>query len=131
MRTKIRKIGTAVSIVLLLIGAWIASDLYYFRSISPKDISTVADFFQKFGEPRRARALERNGTMYVEFMGRGSRLAVFAMPSAPPVYIFDEKGRFVEWCADRGETRSGYTERWPLGVGKSLEISEVRKMFGL
>ncbi len=131
MRKTFREILITAAVVLLLFGAWLGSELYYSHSISPRGVSTVQDYFHKFGEPLRVRELERDGKVYFEFTGRRPSLAIFAMPSAPPSYVFEEGGTFVEWCPDRGETRSDYKQRWPLGVGKNLEISIVRKKFGI
>jgi hypothetical protein len=134
MASKSRKIGgTAVIVILLLITYVIGSELYYLQSISPRGVSTVHDFFERFGEPRRIRMIQRGGQSYYEFSGFSRRrLPVFvvAMPSGPPAYVFDEHGQFTTWCSDPGDVPS-YRATWPLQSTNQVETGTVKERFGL
>jgi hypothetical protein len=120
---------SAVAIVGLAIY-WIGSEVHYARSISPKGISTVSEFFDRFGEPRCVRMVQRNGQNFYEFTGHLPGLGSAAVPSAAPVYLFDERGRFVAWCGDPGDAPS-YRLTWPLQSTNQVEIDLVRERFGL
>lgn len=125
-----RDIFVAAAIIGGIAAYWIGSEVYYARSISPKSISTVREFFDRFGEPPRIRMVERGGQSYYEFTGRLPSRWLFAFPSAPPVYVFDEQGRFAGWCSDPGDAPS-YRSTWPLQSTNQVEVGVVRQKFGL
>ena len=70
MRLRRDILGVAV-VIGALAAYWIGSEIHYSRSISPKGISTVAEYFHRFGEPRVIREVGRDGKTYYEFFGRG------------------------------------------------------------
>jgi hypothetical protein len=125
-----RDMVIAVAVFAALMGYVIASEIHYARSISPKGVSTVMDFIQRFGEPRRVRMVTHEGRSYYEFTGGLPSRFVLATPSAPPAYVFDDQGRFVTWCSDPGDT-PGYRSHWSLQGTNQVELSRVREKFGL
>ena len=124
-----RMVGWSV-MVFLPLAYLIGSEVFYARSISPEGVRDVAGYFQRFGEPRSVRLVERDGQTHYEFSGRLPARLTLAMPSAPPAYVFDAQGRFVEWCPDPGDTPS-YRSRYPLGVTGKVDAPEVRRRFGI
>jgi hypothetical protein len=98
-----REILVIVAVIGGLATYWIGSEVHYARSISPKGVATVRDFFGRFGEPRRIRMVERDGKSYYEFTGQLPGSWSCAFPSAPAAYVFDEQGRFAAWCRDPGD----------------------------
>jgi hypothetical protein len=125
-RKRLAMIGLLLSPVLLLFG----SEVYYASSIRPRGVQTVADHYRRFGEPRRILQLQRGGTNYYELSGRAPGLAVLATPSSPPAYVYDEAGRFIDWCPDPGDRRA-YRERWPQAGSQPIEPAMFRKKYGL
>ena len=113
MTTRLLKIAGWVAVILLPIVYVVCSEVYYARSISPHGISTVRDFLDRFGEPRRVRMVQRDGRSYYEFTGRLPPSYMLVTPSAAPAYVFDEQGRFAAWCKDPGDMPS-YRRTWPL-----------------
>lgn len=130
MRSRLRKIVGSTALVLLPIAYFVGSEVYYARSISPRGVSTVRDFFDRFGEPRGVRMVQRDGQSYYEFTGGVPSSYVLATPSAPPAYIFDQQGRFATWCRDPGDIPR-YRQTWPLLGTNQVEIDSIRKRFGL
>jgi len=130
MRLRRDILGVA-AIMGALVAYWIGSEIYYSRSISPKGVSTVAEYVHQFGEPRAVHQIGRDGKTYYMIFGRGPSPLVFALPSSPPTYVFDDAGRFVEWCPDRGETQSGYNQRWPLTESGRVDVGTFKQRFGL
>ena len=116
--------------LVLPIAYVVGSEAYYARSISPHGVSTAREFFERFGEPRRIRMVQRDGQSYYELTRRLPSGFVLATPSAPPVYVFDEQGQFVAWCRDPGEIPS-YRQTWPLQSTNQVEIGSVRERLGL
>jgi hypothetical protein len=125
-----RDILVPVAVVGGLAAYWLSSEVHYARSISPAGISTVHDFFDRFGEPRRIRMVERDGQSYYEFTGHLPSAWVIALPSDPPAYVFDEQGRFSDWCSDPGDVPS-HRRTWPLRSTNQIEVGVVRQKFGL
>lgn len=98
--------------------------------MSPTGITNIAGYFQRFGEPRAIRLVERDGRAHYEFVGRRPEAIWLAMPSGSPAYVFDADGRFVAWSLDPAENRE-FRETWPLtGTGK-VDVAEVKRRFGL
>ena len=130
MTARQRKIFRWTALILLPIAYVVGSEVCYARSISPHDVSSVRDFFSRFGAPPRVRMIQRDGQCYYEFTGRLPAGFVLATPSAPPAYVFDEQGRFVAWCRDPGDIPS-YRQTWPLQTTNQVQIGLVRERFGL
>jgi hypothetical protein len=113
-----------------LAAYWIGSEVSYARSISPKGIVTVRDFFDRFGEPQRIRMVEREGKVFYEFTGRLPSSWSAAVPSSAPAYVFDEQGQFVAWCRDPGDAPS-HRRTWPLQSTNQIEIGVIKQKFGM
>jgi hypothetical protein len=129
MSPRQRNIIGWTALILLPIAYVVGSEVYFARSISPRGVLTVRDFFGRFGEPRRIRMVERDGQTYYEFTGHLPAGLVLATPSAAPAYIFSTNGQFVAWCADPGDT-PGFRSTWQLQSTNQVEIGAVRERFG-
>ena len=127
--TRVEKfLAAAVTLtpILYLIGsAW-----YWSAAIRPEGVHTVVEHFKRFGEPRRASRLQRDGTNYYELSGIHVAAPVLVFPSAPPAYIYDSAGQLVDWCPDPGDM-PGYPDRWRSATREALSISAIRERFGL
>jgi hypothetical protein len=117
------------AVIILLLGYVIGSEIYYANRISPRGISTVKDFFARFGQPRQIRMVERDGQSYYEFTGGLPGRFLLATPSTPPAYVFDAKGQFSGWCSDPGDMPA-YREKWPLQSTNEIDVRLVRQKFG-
>ena len=133
MTPKLRIIVRWTILIVLPIAYWVGSEVYYARSIRPTGVRDVAGYFQRFGEPRSVRLVERDGQSYYEFTGRGpwpSMLVLVVLPSSLPAYVFDEQGKFVEWSSDPGDQPS-YRSRWPLAGADGVDVTVVKEKFGV
>jgi hypothetical protein len=125
-----REILVIVATIGGLAAYWIGSEVHHAHSISPKNIATVRDFIERFGEPRHIRMVQRDGQSYYEFTGQLPSSWSVIVPSAGPAYVFDEQGRFTTWCRDPGDAPS-YRRTWPLQGTNHVEIGLVRERIGL
>ena len=125
-----RKIFGWTVLVLLPIAYVVGSEIYYARKISPHGVSTVGDFFRRFGDPPQIRMVQHDGHGYYEFTGPLPSRLVLATPSAPPVYVFDGQGRFAAWCRDPGDV-PGYSKTWLLQSTNLVAIGLIKEKFGL
>ena len=81
------------TVVIAFAGAYvIGSEVYYLESNSPRGLKDIRGYFDRFGEPRSARIIGRDGQTYYEIRGHLPKWYVFAHPSSPPAYIFDVNG---------------------------------------
>lgn len=95
-----------------MVSYWIASEVNYARMKRPDGVVTVDDFKTRFGEPIRVRIVHRDGMDFQELTGPLPRWPwLWAFPSSAPVYIFNERGQFIEWFSDPGD-QPGYREHW-------------------
>jgi len=127
-----RKKAILVLVIIISVSLWVASEVYYARSMSPSGVHTVADHYRRFGEPGRITRFERDGVAYYELSGISRRFPTLALalPSAPPAYIYDESGKFVEWCSDPGD-QPDFRGRWPVTGGQLVDPSTFRHRYGL
>lgn len=118
----------AIGILLAPVLIWISSEIHYASSIRPRGVGTVADHYERFGEPSRISRITRDGTNYYQLSGRPPGLPWLAFPSSAPVYVYDEAGRFVDWSPDPGD-RPAYRKRWPQTGAQSVERAGFRQKF--
>jgi hypothetical protein len=84
----------------VLFGAWVYGVLRWGESVSPAG-DTLADHLTHRPPPDRVTAFEVDGRKYVALFGPWQAFPRF--PSGPPVYVFDVRGRLVDWCPDTGD----------------------------
>jgi hypothetical protein len=122
--------GILAIVLTFLLYSW-ASERYYFATKDPGGILTVSDYFKRFGEPSFVRMLERDGHGYYEFTGRVDQpWWCLSLPSDAPACLFDERGKFVEWCADPRD-ESSYRKRWSLKSAGKVAVDDIKRKFGL
>ena len=90
----------------LLIAAlptvWIVSEWDHARrSRLPDSVTTYREFLEKMPQPARVAIVSVDGQSYLEVAGPLPRS--LAVPSGPPVYIFDTGGELVAWTHDFGD----------------------------
>lgn len=74
-------------------------------------MDTLSKFAAEMPEPEQVIIFEKDGSTYVEVVGRLPRFPTIPMPSGPPIYIFDSTGRIRFWTIDSGDS-SVYAEEW-------------------
>lgn len=117
--------------VLSLVGVVaysIVSDIVYMHRIDPNGIANVDDYFARFGDPRLVGMVENNGRQCYEFTGPSDIDWIIAVPSAPPVYVFDKDGAFVTWCSDPGDLAE-YGKTWRQLPGEPIDVVTLRQRF--
>lgn len=130
--TVARRMNTlgAITLFLLMPAHLILSEIWWGKHIHPHGITTVADYYARFGDPRRIRAIERDGATTYHLHGDLPPDYVLALPSEPPVYVFDQTGRYLEWCRDPGDgPGADYWPKWPRGEGREVNLQSFREQF--
>ncbi len=110
---------------LLLLVAWLISEyVHRSRATPPRAVTDVESFLARMPAPTLAREFKQDGRTYYELLGpRGWGLAV---PSGPPAYVFDHRGRLVAWTADRGDAPAEYRQHWSHAAqGRPLSVADV------
>ncbi len=115
--------------LLVLFGYWLVSEYIYLNSITPpKEMVDVKGYFHHFKEPLKIYVVENTGEKFYQFYGQLPGSYSLALPSSPPAYVFNEKGEFVEWCRDPGDSPS-FREKWKIKVGESSNLTIIKKQF--
>lgn len=66
---------------------------------------------------------------YVAF---GPIKALLALPSGPPAYVFDSKGKMIDWSSDIGDDShfsDKWKQRWQKDNIKDISLSDMDALF--
>lgn len=117
------------ALVLLLPFYWIASEVFYARGKQPSGLTTVADYYERFGAPTAIAQIDRDGTTFYHLSGHLPRWPwAWAFPSNPPAYVFDSSGQFVEWSSDPGDDPH-YQQRWPSRTKRPVDPADFKTRY--
>ena len=99
-RTLIR-IGLIVAVPFSLLGGCLALDVIpQSAARPPKSLKTLEDFQAwKGGAVMGKGTYENSGVTYTVMLAPAGRY----LASGPSAYLFDAKGRFVDWTSDMGD----------------------------
>lgn len=111
-----------------LLATWYLSEVNYARRIAPGEISTIPDYFARFGDPQAVRLVLSEGRTYYEFVGAVKPPLSFALPSSPPAYIFDQHGNFITWSSDPGDDPR-HRQGWPLQDTNQIAVQTLKQEF--
>jgi hypothetical protein len=103
------RIGIIIAIpVFLLGGCLLVDEIPRSTARPPKSLKTIEDFqVWKAGKIMGEGTFQSSGVTYTVMLGPAGRY----LASGPSAYLFDEKGRFVDWTADMGDfytVRNGF-----------------------
>lgn len=71
------------------------------RRIEPPTADcTVVELARKVSPPQRVAVVTQNGLERLVWIGHVPALTI---RSGPPCYVFDERGRLIDWCSETGE----------------------------
>jgi len=120
---------TPIAIVCLIVAgivsAWIACEVYHARTSSAKSISTYAEYRAQLPTPKSLKKITKEEEYYYAFFGPVK--APLALPSGPPVYIFDSNGALVDWTYDTGDD-SRFNKAWGFAQGSDIDISQYEDL---
>ena len=89
----------------------------YYQDVAPSPGTTIEALSKHIGF-RSIREVEKAGSVF--YMAEGNLPPGYVLASGPPVYVFDSKGRLVEWIKDGGDQPSSM-RKW--GTLPSQEVS--------
>jgi hypothetical protein len=115
--------------LIFVICSWISA-FNYDVGISPTGVKDLAGFIHRFGEPRMIHFVERDGQAYYEVIGGAHPRFTFEVPSHSPRYVFDEHGKFIDWCSGLSHTYE-FDMRWQRSTNDALPFSDVKQKLGL
>ena len=109
--------------MLLLGGCLLIEQIPMAMARPPADLETIGDFRTwKGGKIMGQATFESAGETYTVMLGPAGRF----LASGPSAYLFDARGRFVDWTADMGDF---YTvkKRFDLTSGHVKNINRERR----
>jgi|SRR5690625_2233231 len=116
--------GTFIVIFLLFVG-WIFSEAIHATSSSKGVGLDYPQFRQTMPTPSSAHVLLINSEEYVALVGRVR--TPFAFPSGPPIYIFDNDGKFIDFTLNSDDTQR-FGEKWLRTEKREVTIDEADRM---
>jgi hypothetical protein len=118
-------LASPIALLLLVVCAWIGCEVYHARSSNADGINSYGDYRSSMPEPRAIRKITKNGEdFYASF---GPVRAPLALPSGPPVYVFDTHGNLVDWILDTGDD-SRFSNVWATHQGAEISIADFEKL---
>lgn len=115
-----------VTLTAILVTAWFYVEKKNARAVRP--LAAGADlkaYLDNLPEDIQIFSFALDGKKYVELV-RMPNASGLNLSSGPSVYIFNEKGEFVDWCRDIGDTPS-FEKKWK-GFPNTVPISAVEAM---
>jgi hypothetical protein len=118
MKTVFKIIAVALGLMLLLLFASIAVDLFFkWRATPPASMRTFDDFLAWQTKSRWLGLTQENGETFIVARGPDAGTS----QSGPTVYVFDSSGRYLDWTTARGDDPP-FDQKWPHASG-AREIS--------
>ena len=112
-----------VSVVGVSVVAWLACERYHAHISNPTArASTYSEYRAKLPAPVDAEVLRTDGTQYYAAIGPVKPPLVRA--SGPPMYIFDDSGRMIDWTLDRYDD-SRFQQRWERAEAQKISIAQL------
>jgi len=117
------------TILLCLLLAYCSFDQWHYsKSVTPNGVTTVSDFYNRFGTPVSIETVEQKGTTYYRLSSQNPQYTS-KIQSAPPAYIFDSSGHLVDWCSDPGDD-GAFLDKW-YHHGQHIDPAVFQKKFGI
>jgi hypothetical protein len=123
----------ALIIFALFAGFAIGLTIYQWSKLSlPSHVDTLAKFSAEMPQPQKVITFDKDGSSYVEVIGRPPRFSLLLVPSGPPAYIFDSTGYIRYWSLDVGDSPQ-YWNNWQnrtnsreVSIEEALELVKIR-----
>ena len=128
MKSRITSTALIVGLFALL-GYFAYCEVIYSQSKAPTGIATINDFYDRFRKSSRAYVVIVDDREYLCLSGPLPSKWPLALPSSPPVYVFDKQGMFVDWCSDPGDNFE-WSQKWLNDLSPPLNDSEVHHRVG-
>jgi hypothetical protein len=101
---KLARLGLILGVPILLLGGCIAVECITMSSARPpRTLKTLDDFKTwKHGSIMGRGTFETGGVVYTVMLAPAGR----TLASGPSAYLFDDKGQFVDWTGDMGDSHT-------------------------
>ncbi len=131
-KCRTRRVMRTVALALVLLAfpaTWIVAEIVNRDRIEPgPGVIDLPSFAQNMGAPTAAYVLTINGRTYTELIGH--RASFPSVPSGPPAYVFDDRGKLLAFTFDDGDD-PGYLERWRSGQRHKMTPANVTQLLGV
>jgi hypothetical protein len=116
---------TATCVAALVAGAagYFAAVRSYYRGVVPASGATL-QLVNQTVPLSGCRRLEDAGSVY--YLATGPMPPGYVLASGPPVYIFDARGRLVEWIQDGGD-QSAAMRTWQALPSQEVTLDQAAR----
>ena len=103
-----------------LLVCWIWYSARVSEALDPQSrVQTYIDYRNQMPPPDRLQLVLKGKEEFLVAFGGDPG---FTLHSGPPAYMFDQRGRLVDWSLDIGDD-SEFNSRWSLRSGRTLSLS--------
>ena len=113
---------TMLVILGLPLAFWIGCEVFHMQTSNPRGASSYREYRDRLPPPRWAEKMEKDGKTY--FAAAGPIRAPLALPSGPPVCVFDANGIMVDWTVDEGDD-GRFQKAWSGFEIQKLTVEEL------
>lgn len=123
-RSTIVGIGALILAACVLLGAMEVEHWRWMQSIRvPEHSASILEAIRSVPARTGIYRVDSGTKHYVKVVGT-PKPGVFALPSGPPIYIFDRAGTLVDWTPDSGEDPD-FGRAWSSDAEVEIGISEL------
>lgn len=128
-RSRSRWLGclAGAGVVGMPILLWIGCEVYHAKTSNPGTATTCREYRETMPAPEWAIRVAKGGKPH-HLVG-GPIRAPLALPSGPPVYVFDAGGMLIDWTLDEGDDEA-FQGRWSGLPSGSFDVKELDRIFG-
>ncbi len=133
MKRKLKTISNIAGIIIfifLLLLFQLFNEEWYAKHVHPREMKTIEEFYIKFSSSNGGRIIKIDGTPFLVVRGVDQPWWCTALPSSRPEYLFDNEGKFIDWCLDPGDCPK-CQKKWPLKNSIILKDKEIREFYNL
>jgi hypothetical protein len=125
----IKKGGIVVAgFLICLVALWIYAEKRNAEAVRPPaGLTSLPAFLNARPQTDKIRRFVHDGKVYLEVIGEPYK-GPLSLASGPPVYVFDETGKLVDWSRDIGDAPS-FLDKWGnFSNGTFISAEEARQL---
>ena len=116
-------LGYWFGLLALVVVAWLACERYHTHISNPTGrATTYAEYRARLPTPRSVEIVRSGGVQYYAAVGPIKPPLVRA--SGPPMYVFDDSGRMIDWTIDRNDDPR-FQKRWERAEAKDVPVAQL------
>lgn len=123
--TKYQIYGSIV-VLCLMVAPFVVGEIRWAKLNRPEgQFSTAAEYVERGRLPSKVTKVKSGQQTAYVALGTLDDYG-WALPSGPPAYVFDSKGKLIDWSGDTGDD-PGFREKWS-GAFEASSVEELKQL---